>query len=1638
MATADQLLEAGALIPTKAKVKNDTGVDPISARIFRHSALGVHPIVKLTPDNLASGIDLTMSFLGCEEPTVTGPIAKRRRQALGFPEWALVNDPKHARYALELVKDFKKEARRARSKPGHAYDGFVATSKHLGKSVAHFLPSFWEQVGREYIVVGNATYASRAFGKAREAEKVHGLKVEERIRKDAFLEFALAGCVSNKALTEYGKDLLGTHKPKEAWEFFRELCIRRTLGGMPPWTSMFKDLAGLVKTAKLDPAKELEAILTEVIDSPALARAPMGFWKGASSLIAELVKKNDHVAGVLLNLIPKTSSWSQDDVWPWLDYLESWGILQNAWDPKASTASAPQSGPAAWFTRLYSSTGGLRQRIYDILESMAPRLKKDKTPLILFRKECWGNDIEADADLLDLALSLKIKLANPAPATDVDISLYQWSKIDEDEDPNCKDRPRDLVLLAKDKRFQKSLRDAVQSVAGNPNFEIQAAGKSGLTELRREWLMNHFGQMEKSGLPQTDQTLDVIQDSMSCEMFAEFPDAFAALKNTDLVPIVTQTLRGGIIDEYGWPAFEQLYDKVATKDSKPQVFGHFPYAIVSDGLTAHVLRGNEIITTVELRLPKGHKLDFLMYLDGDLAVWASKNREFTAWWHSQPKTKDKGYFYGHSGMNGMSVDLPGGGSFTGGRTIHVGHQPLTDLSVGGDYFHDGEHFWQLSWSDNYESKEFREVDIATGKTGRRSRPTWFEDFVDTDWKLNDEQLSIGHLGDAIDGSPLGSRDGMTGFRVRHRKDITEYQGIDGRALKTSGHDHQFQALLNQPGTKALLPIDDSGHLWNPDASICVSTLTDTIGPYNRGQSQAFPLPFFHMLTVRDEASSKVLRKITQKQVKTLVDAEQADIDAWSGKGSPSEDTGYKKLDKAIKAAFPKLKERRLQQGLRGIIAHAGRKARLLAKLIQQKDPANAGASQQTKAADLQAEKAMQIFEGYFSLQKEHSFFASLADAGAWFAGETDDPRVFPDYLDSIEELLKGVTVNLWRVMTKEKLDADRSWLSFFIEYSNLPLISLDGKFRSFSGNATKKNPVFPIHDEDAEEEYDEDDKDAPKFARTFEQKGNRYLVHRTWGTRVDVIEYAPTGKFLAIKGIDLDPNDVKELPKSYWNAKQLRTFVAKAQASPITLPDLDLVTRISDETGLSVAETLYIWFGYPGHHEYARNDAIPAHLRDPYKLKVKDCASAKQKIELLPNDVQDGLLRSLLSGAPEELWNSPEAIGQRIATSWKALKPNRLELPDDVTTEIVSSLSWQVDNTEYLVALSDPANSPLFGTKTKWELKPDDNGHIEFTNNAEETAFDGAIMHAAVSTIACLSYRLSVNDRAKSTIPTLLKAVQAATNNPNLIFDGHGIYLGDKDDKAIALIAKVVAKPKPIKGKFEVSVRSADDGIMIAAQQGGFVRTAFRPAKLKTDKQYERLQSQLMAFFDVDHVNGPDIIAAIKLLRSPDFKAIAARANKSPVAAGEFETNPLLSAPELVATIAKKHNVGEEAAAYYLQLLALPDPTDKNVKTWNGWTPAQIKKLGKELIAKKLVQEGKRPRAGRVFFLPGGWESLKSPHLPIETWKLPLFQMNRDNYDRATPPLSRIIPLEPVHTLFEKAWQRTQTGDVPKYEEVTT
>jgi hypothetical protein len=141
--------------------------------------------------------------------------------------------------------------------------------------------------------------------------------------------------------------------------------------------------------------------------------------------------------------------------------------------------------------------------------------------------------------------------------------------------------------------------------------------------------------------------------------------------------------------------------------------------------------------------------------------------------------------------------------------------------------------------------------------------------------------------------------------------------------------------------------------------------------------------------------------------------------------------------------------------------------------------------------------------------------------------------------------------------------------------------------------------------------------------------------------------------------------------------------------------------------------------------------------------------------------------------------------------------------------------------------------------------------------------------------------------------------------------------------------------------------------------------------------------------------------------------------------------DPMVSAPHLVGEVAAKFGIDEDAAVLYLQLLALPDPTDANVARWTGWKPARLKAARAALAATDLVLTAKRARAGRSLFLPGGWLALSRPHLPLETWKAPMFGIE-DRIDGV------VVPCEPLADLFAHAWQRVLDGDTPAYEELRT
>ncbi|MCX5008898.1 hypothetical protein OHB05_40960 [Streptomyces sp. NBC_00638] len=111
------------------------------------------------------------------------------------------------------------------------------------------------------------------------------------------------------------------------------------------------------------------------------------------------------------------------------------------------------------------------------------------------------------------------------------------------------------------------------------------------------------------------------------------------------------------------------------------------------------------------------------------------------------------------------------------------------------------------------------------------------------------------------------------------------------------------------------------------------------------------------------------------------------------------------------------------------------------------------------------------------------------------------------------------------------------------------------------------------------------------------------------------------------------------------------------------------------------------------------------------------------------------------------------------------------------------------------------------------------------------------------------------------------------------------------------------------------------------------------------------------------------------------------------------------------------------------ELLLLPAPSDRNVRRWNAWTPARHKAAAADLVARGLVVEDRRARAGRTLFLPGPWAHAKKPLPSTETWKAPLIgaRLSADgNEVSAFELLPGTLP-----ELFTEAWRLVRGAQGP-------
>ncbi|GGP95390.1 hypothetical protein [Streptomyces roseolilacinus] len=1638
------LLEAGAILPPGTTDREDA--DTLTVRTYGHPALDGRRIVRLVPGTLGEAEDLALDFLGLTREQDAPEVGQVRRETLGFPAWALVNDPANGHHALALVKDVERLARQAKSRAGAAKQGFEALGERLGRTVPHFLPTFHEQAARVFLGHENTTYAAAFFGKAREAERVHGLAVDEERQRAVFLEFAFAGALTVKALKEYVKDLTRRLDPAEAWAQFRQLAVERCAAGMPPYASLPQDARGLIKAAGLDRAAEERAFVADLVASPSVVRAPRSFWTTYRPVLADLAEDRPEVRARLLEILPtELGRTVEDDEW-WLGLLAESGadtlLTDGAADGAADVDAAGWLGRWAAYRKHGSVPSDRSAATLALVERMAPRLRADGRPVDLFSRRVRSG---ADLDLLDLCVAQGIPLA--APGDDAHLPLHSW----------LRDRGngrRDLASLGADPRFHPLLYRAVGALGEQREASgllEEVAGHPVLRGVLRAWLDEAAAALGRArGLPGARAALRTVRPFRAVVERVN-PTALARIAAHEVAPLLGRTLRAGVLDELGWPALDDALRLLPEETGnsrggeQPTVTEAWPALVLARGDKAVVVGPEGVLLEHDLRVPgdidRWRRPSF-RYVDGELLVTWWHEGKWLGYWSARPSEvftvggdQPSGW---HGEIGTPSIPLPGGGRATGGRALHAGD---TDLPAARPVLGDGTAYWRRGRQDRRHV--WLEYDPVSGTHGRASLPAFLRSGIRDDARLVPEACEVLPVQPGLEDSPFGTDGAVLGRWVRR-----EGEG-DGARVSAGTPDGRTVTLPAASDRRGVTPL---GALRMPGGAepvaarrrgvVTLSEPGDTSdtgelghctpgqrgGEFAAGTRFVPPVAFWHALRPRDEAGSAALRGLTDERAAELLAAvgralaeRQAEVEAVAEYTGPS---AHEVARRVVSEAVPELTDERLLTGVASLVQLALRHAQDTAGFVTPADARARG----------RAERAEEMFADY---SPEHGDDTTLVRAVAgltsgarymWWgpgtrwsvlrqvravnhvlSGKPAEGRPLPD--PALGTALEGGWHSDGRTLPGtgvewvHLLSALRP-LAYRAASPAVPDAEREALLLLF--DALLEGPLAAPRGEIREVVLREERGRQGRVGQVLRREGRTVVVlaGRRSGDRHEqtewlALDHDPAGRFGAIAHFTLDEERLRTPGFPAERLAAVARLVRDKGAAP-WYEDAPAALAAATGGGLGPVQAALLLGALP--------QDPPTGTLALMGLKPRRYDLGRGLLQSLAWTDQAALVGALLPEDPADLWTSgPDTDG--AGRTWERRLGSLVRLPEDIAPDLAGVPAGIAE------AMLNPGRTPWLSRTTV--QRPGKDGDLVADDPA---AVPGRYeLQRAVYVLAALAYRLPYGHPLRAALPEGLAALRRRVSDPGLLLD-LDLSWTEKGTPTAVRIRKAYGLP-PAGGADAQGLTAAGEALVLRPWYGDTEAVLLRPAALTgPDDPVLGLLEGLVGGGRVEAVN------ALRALLGEDLARTVAAGTAGDAPAGHAH-DPSVSVPGLVAEVASVHGLSGDAAVLYLQLLALPDPTDRACADWTGWRPARIRKARAELAATDLVVEAKRSRAGRSLFLPCGWRDLASPALPLETWKEGLYPV----HDR-----SRAVPLLPVPDLFARAWGRVRDGDAPAFEELTT
>lgn len=1683
-ARAASLLDAGAILPAGTTDRDDA--DTLTARTYTHTALGDRAVVRLVPGTLGEAEDLALEFLGLARAAEAPVVGQVRRETLGFPAWALVNDPANGHHALALVKDIERLGRQAKTRAGAAKEGFDELGTRLGRAVPHFLPTYYEQVARLFLQAENATYAASFFGKAREAERVHGLVVDEDRQRAVFLEFALAGALTVKALRQYVRDLVARLAPADAWGQFRRLLVERCAAGMPPYAALPQDVRTLVKAAGLDRESAERELVADLIGSPGVVRAPASFWTTYGSALTALAGEDVSVRARLLGFFPETFSENGRDTdgeSGWLALLADSGAEElltahPASSDPADTAVSPADWLARWeaYRRRNRATSGRSPRTLDLTARMTDRLRADGRPVELFQGR-WQPT--ADLDLLDLCLASGVPVAEPDDADTArghgrsnGFALGQWLA---DDEPG----QRDLAAVAGHPGFRDLLRRNVGGLGDGRGQRLSDAGMAKvaahpvLSVLLREWLTRCAEEYTAArGLPGLRIALNKLSPFRAVVADVA-PEAARLLEEHDVVPLLLSTLRTGVFDELGWPALDETYTELAAEaatasrraNNRSQnvgVTGAWPALILSTQERAVVVGPEGVLLRHILRLPPSTdqwRTPAFRFVDGELLViWWEDGKQHGYWSHRPAEVFTVGGEqiprWGRPSLTDeVSVPLPGGGTATGGKALHAGDTTLPAqravLADGTGHWREGHQGTQRVWL---------EYDPVSGTHGRASLPAFLRSGVQDGTRLLAEHCQVLPLQPGLETTPFGTDGTVLGRWVRRTaaEPGTAAPADGDRTVAGTPDGHTVALPHPLPDGATVVPL---GALTLPGGSRPAVVLrhrsveahpadTDgaggglwSVGTDSSGGNDAAGTPYvppavyWHALRPRDEQGSTTLRKLTEARAHELFDEVAAAVvrhlNAFRAVEEYTGPSSQEMSQEAVARILPEVSDVRLLAGVTAIVRNAVDRAVAVAQYLEPPAPAQPVTPRNTART-----QGM-----FFDHEPEHGDDTTLRAAtawgaekvrGSWYGGGSRWTAIRqilavnhvlggePAFGPATPSKVPFTPVDGWQRDAYTVPGESLAWTPLLDKLPELAyraaseatsaehraglIVLLEalaaGPLADPAGTVRRVELVEPL---DAATPGRTGRPEAVHRLGQVLRKGPRTVVvlanhgrnSRDDAARWLALDHDPTGAFGPVPGFTLDREHVYRQGIARDRLTRLTALVRDKGPAPWRPEAAEAFHTATGIGPLQATALLSAAVEEPGAEALALLGA-----------KSRAFETAQDRLDALPRDERHTVLRALLPADPAELWSTGPDV-RAAAETWGELLGSLVRVPEELDLDLSGATAASVD----LILNAGTRSWLAHGTPV-----PDGSARPAL----HRVSARGAVANA-LTALRTLAYTLPYGHPLRAHLPVGLAALRSRLADPGLVLD-LGLDWTESGTSLGTAIRAAHALPESGGAEADGLVR-AGTALLLAPGYGDSERLLIRPAGLEG--------SDDPVFGLVEGTVGPhrtgDLLALRALLGSESDALASAGAPDG--SAHHPVQDPTRTVPDVVAEAADTLALSADAAALYLMILALPDPTDRNCVRWTEWKPARIKKARAELAATDLVVEAKRSRAGRTLFLPCGWLERGAPGLPLETWKEGLYPVAGS---------ARTLPHLPVPALYAAAWARVRGGDAPAFEELNT